>query len=120
MSECPECGFDWDTYVKAADKVESALAHAEARVKELEEELTSETRWAKEYSDDLLDARARVKELEEEVETLRAQINGLIRAGDLVAGEFERRVLRGEERPLDVPVPNGGENSPLDHKEEGR
>jgi len=46
------------------------LCERDDRIKELEEELASETRWAKEYSDDLLKANARVKELEAANEVL--------------------------------------------------
>ena len=32
MSECPECGFDWDVYVLAADKTDADFAAAHAAI----------------------------------------------------------------------------------------
>ena len=84
---------------------ERVCSHACARIAKL---LSGHTKLERDLAGDLLDARTRAKELEEalrEIEVQTALSKGLA-----------TRALRGENRPLDVSGPNGGENPPLDDK----
>jgi hypothetical protein len=86
---------------------ERVSSHACTRIAKL---LSGHTKLERDLAADLLDARTRAKELEEalrEIEVQTALSKGLA-----------TRALRGENRPLDVSGPNGGENSPLERGEE--
>jgi len=86
---------------------ERVSSHACARIAKL---LSGHTKLERDLASDLLDARTRARELEEalrEIEVQTALSKGLA-----------TRALRGENRPLDVSGPNGGENSPLERGEE--
>ena len=86
---------------------ERVSSHACARIAKL---LSGHTKLERDLAGDLLDARTRAKELEEalrEIEVQTALSKGLA-----------TRALRGENRPLDVSGPSGGENPPLERGEE--
>ena len=85
---------------------------AEQRIKELEDELKSWQDRAYKIQETINKRTDRVKELEG---ALNYAIGWL---PPIEAREELRRVLRGENRPLDVSGPNGGENSPLERGEE--
>ena len=101
---------------------ERVRSHACTRIAKL---LSGHTKLERDLAADLLDARTRAKELE-----------GALRAYGVHGATCQRRqhwagdpaycpctcgferALRGENRPLDVSGPNGGENSPLERGEE--